>query len=52
MKRFLNTLKEKGRTLVTIIDPHIQQNADYHVAEILNKNSNHNIFLYNRLFSS
>lgn len=39
MKKFLSDFKQKGRTLVSVIDPHILQNEEYHVAEVLNKGS-------------
>lgn len=43
---FIKKLKEKGRQLVTIIDPHIKAKEDYHVAECLKKNSNHCYITY------
>jgi alpha-glucosidase (family GH31 glycosyl hydrolase) len=43
MEKFVKGLKEKGRHLVTIIDPHISTNEEYEIARTLSENSN-NLF--------
>jgi alpha 1,3-glucosidase len=40
MKSFVKTLKEKGRKLVTIIDPHIKAKESYDVQKKLKENGN------------
>jgi hypothetical protein len=48
MESFVNKLKEKGRHLVTIIDPHLSTNKEYEISQTLSESSK---ILYNISFN-
>lgn len=47
MESFVKRLKDKGRHLVTIIDPHLSTNEEYGIARTLSERSNYIIIYVN-----